>query len=126
MVLGYPPTASAARRPASTFDAVRGRGLSTGPSGAERGQAEHVGDIAAIGCQRSRSAGVLPGTRTLLWFLVVGIVGLLVLRILVNRAAQEEISSIVSLNPELMMARGPRTSTQGLKCLRCEQVAPRH
>lgn len=65
-----------------------------------------------------------PWYQNLLWFLLIGIIGLLILRVLVNRAAQEEISSIVSLNPELTMARGPRTSTQGLKCTRCEQVAP--
>jgi protease PrsW len=64
-----------------------------------------------------------PWYQNLLWFLLIGIVGILVLRVLVNRAAQEEIASIVALNPELMLARGPRTA-QGVRCSRCDQVAP--
>jgi len=58
------------------------------------------------------------------WFLAIGIVGVLVLRFLVNRAAQEEVQSIVNLNPELVLQRGGRTSERGVKCQRCEQVAP--
>jgi RsiW-degrading membrane proteinase PrsW (M82 family) len=58
------------------------------------------------------------------WFLAIGIIGILVLRFLVNRAAQEEVQSIVDLNPELVLQRGGRTSARGVKCQRCEQVAP--
>jgi RsiW-degrading membrane proteinase PrsW (M82 family) len=58
------------------------------------------------------------------WFLGIGIIGVLILRFLVNRAAQEEVQSIVSLNPELVLQRGGRTSARGVKCQRCEQVAP--
>ena len=56
------------------------------------------------------------------WFLAIGVVGILALRFLVNRAAQEEVQSIIALNPELA-ARG-RTGAQGVRCQRCEQVAP--
>ena len=65
-----------------------------------------------------------PWYQNLLWFLVVGAIGILVLRVLVNRAAQEELSAIVSLNPELAARQGGRASAQGIKCTRCEQVAP--
>ena len=58
------------------------------------------------------------------WFLGIGVIGVLALRLLVNRAAQEEIHSIVNLNPELVLQRGGRTSARGVKCQRCEQVAP--
>ena len=58
------------------------------------------------------------------WFLAIGIVGVLALRFLVNRAAQEEVESVVALNPELVLQRGGRTSARGVKCQRCEQVAP--
>ena len=58
------------------------------------------------------------------WFLLIGTVGVLALRLLVNRAAQEEVESIVNLNPELVIQRGGRTSARGVKCHRCEQVAP--
>jgi CRP-like cAMP-binding protein len=58
------------------------------------------------------------------WFLGIGAIGVLALRLLVNRAAQEEVTSIVALNPELVLQRGGRTSARGVKCQRCEQVAP--
>lgn len=65
-----------------------------------------------------------PWYQNLAWFLVIGAVGILVLRVLVNRAAQEELSAIVSLNPELANRQGGRSGAQGIKCTRCEQVAP--
>ena len=65
-----------------------------------------------------------PWYQNLAWFIVIGVMGILVLRVLVNRAAQEEISAIVSLNPELANRQGARSSAQGIKCARCEQVAP--
>jgi len=58
------------------------------------------------------------------WFLLIGAGTILALRLLVNRAAQEEVSSIVALNPELAAQQGGRTTSRGIRCHRCEQMAP--
>lgn len=82
-------------------------------------------DWQPLGHEMTQGAVVFfPWYENLPWFLLIGVAGILVLRVLVNRAAQEEVSSVVALNPELVTQRGGRTSAQGLKCSRCEQVAP--
>lgn len=65
-----------------------------------------------------------PWYQNVLWFLFIGVIGILVLRVLVNRAAQEEIGDIVRLNPKLAQHAGGRIGARGLRCARCEQAAP--
>jgi len=65
-----------------------------------------------------------PWYQNLIWFVLIIVVGVVALRLLVNRAAQEEVTEIVRLNPELAQQAGSRVGARGLRCARCEQVAP--
>lgn len=63
---------------------------------------------------------VIPAT--IVWFLLIGALGLLILRAIVHRATTEELSSLIALNPELAQKRGPDAART--ECQRCGQVAP--
>jgi len=57
----------------------------------------------------------LPGLLNVLLFLVVAVVGILVLRALIQRATAEQLSAVLALNPEVAASRG------GLPAVRCRQ-----
>ena len=66
--------------------------------------------------------GYYPWPGNLPWFLLIGIVTIGVLRLLVNQEATEEVSSIVSLNPELTADTGGRSTAKGIRCHRCRSL----
>lgn len=47
----------------------------------------------------------LPGALNLLWLLAVGAAGVVILRVVIQRAATEELSAVLALNPEVAQAR---------------------
>ena len=77
--------------------------------------------LVAIGLHGIWDWQPLGGLWNVAWSLVVGAVGLVILRTVVQRATAEEISAVVALNPDLAKASpdAPR-----LACRVCEQISP--
>lgn len=63
----------------------------------------------------------LPGLLGLLWYLAIGFAGIRVLGWTVARATQEELGSVLALDPELAEAHA---QGRAVSCSRCGQVAP--
>jgi hypothetical protein len=64
----------------------------------------------------------LPGLSNVLLMMLVGGAGILVLRMMIQRAATEELAAILALNPEVAEMRGELTA---VRCRQCGQAAPR-